>query len=45
MVASNAGKDNADDEIVVDYSGNPVDKSRTGGWLAAGLILGWYLSD
>lgn len=28
--------------IVVDYRGNPVDNSRTGGWLAAGLILGTY---
>jgi len=42
MVASNAGKDNENDEIVVDYRGNPVDRSRTGRWLAAGLILGWY---
>lgn len=45
MVASNAGKDNADNEIVVDYSGNPVDKSRTGGWLAAGLILGTEFAE
>uniref|UniRef100_A0A7N0TU99 Uncharacterized protein n=2 Tax=Kalanchoe fedtschenkoi TaxID=63787 RepID=A0A7N0TU99_KALFE len=29
----------------VDYKGNPVDKTRTGGWLAAGLILGAELSE
>ncbi|XP_058220382.1 protein NRT1/ PTR FAMILY 6.4 isoform X2 [Rhododendron vialii] len=33
------------DENVVDVKGNPVDKSRTGGWLAAGLILGTELSE
>lgn len=32
-------------EIVVDYRGNPVDKSRTGGWLAAGLILGTEFAE
>jgi hypothetical protein len=26
--------------LVVDYRGNPVDKTKTGGWLGAGLILG-----
>lgn len=30
----------ADDGMVVDYRGTPVDKSKTGGWLGAGLILG-----
>lgn len=30
---------------MVDFHGNPVDKSRTGGWLAAGLILGTELSE
>lgn len=35
-------KHDGDSEVVVDYNGNPADKSRTGGWLAAGLILGWY---
>ncbi|KAL5988065.1 hypothetical protein ACLOJK_035828 [Asimina triloba] len=29
-----------DNGSVVDFKGNPADKSRTGGWLAAGLILG-----
>lgn len=38
----------ANDGSVVDFRGNPVDKSRSGGWLAAGLILGnliwWKMS-
>uniref|UniRef100_A0A5B7BX42 Uncharacterized protein n=1 Tax=Davidia involucrata TaxID=16924 RepID=A0A5B7BX42_DAVIN len=38
-------KDGANDGTVVDYKGNPFDKSRTGGWLAAGLILGTELSE
>ncbi|KAI7729210.1 hypothetical protein M8C21_008780 [Ambrosia artemisiifolia] len=29
----------------VDFRGNPVDNSKTGGWLAAGLILGTELSE
>ena len=29
-----------EEDAAVDFRGNPVDKSRTGGWLAAGLILG-----
>ncbi|KAJ4982134.1 hypothetical protein NE237_032971 [Protea cynaroides] len=29
----------------VDFHGNPADKSKTGGWLAAGLILGCELSE
>lgn len=37
LVDSHGGKD---DGVMVDFRGNPVDKSRTGGWLAAGLILG-----
>uniref|UniRef100_A0A0E0NGX9 Major facilitator superfamily (MFS) profile domain-containing protein n=1 Tax=Oryza rufipogon TaxID=4529 RepID=A0A0E0NGX9_ORYRU len=35
----------ADDGMVVDYRGNPVDKSKTGGWLGAGLILGTELAE
>ncbi|KAL5211781.1 hypothetical protein ABZP36_022628 [Zizania latifolia] len=31
--------------MVVDYRGNPVDKSKTGGWLGAGLILGTELAE
>ncbi|XP_019193520.1 PREDICTED: protein NRT1/ PTR FAMILY 6.4 [Ipomoea nil] len=38
-------KEGAAAESPVDYRGNPVDKSRTGGWLAAGLILGTELSE
>lgn len=29
-----------DEGAMVDFRGKPVDKSKTGGWLAAGLILG-----
>ena len=44
MVGSHGEKGGANDEseTVVDFRGNPVDKSKTGGWLAAGLILGAY---
>ncbi|KAG8071211.1 hypothetical protein GUJ93_ZPchr0006g46002 [Zizania palustris] len=31
--------------MVIDYRGNPVDKSKTGGWLGAGLILGAELAE
>ncbi|KAL5212373.1 hypothetical protein ABZP36_023220 [Zizania latifolia] len=31
--------------MVVDYRSNPVDKSKTGGWLGAGLILGAELAE
>uniref|UniRef100_A0A0D9VHK2 Major facilitator superfamily (MFS) profile domain-containing protein n=1 Tax=Leersia perrieri TaxID=77586 RepID=A0A0D9VHK2_9ORYZ len=31
--------------MIVDYRGNPVDKSKTGGWLGAGLILGTELAE
>ncbi|XP_022947157.1 protein NRT1/ PTR FAMILY 6.4-like isoform X2 [Cucurbita moschata] len=34
-----------EEDAAVDFRGNPVDKSRTGGWLAAGLILGTELSE
>ncbi|XAR55335.1 Nitrate-transporting ATPase [Bertholletia excelsa] len=44
LVDSSGGKDGANDEVV-DFRGNPADKSRTGGWLAAGLILGSELSE
>ncbi|XP_047082156.1 protein NRT1/ PTR FAMILY 6.4-like isoform X2 [Lolium rigidum] len=37
------GYSNADD--AVDFRGNPVDKSKTGGWLGAGLILGTELAE
>lgn len=29
----------------MDFRGNPVDKSRAGGWLGAGLILGTELAE
>uniref|UniRef100_A0A0E0K1K8 Major facilitator superfamily (MFS) profile domain-containing protein n=1 Tax=Oryza punctata TaxID=4537 RepID=A0A0E0K1K8_ORYPU len=46
MVAAGAGHGGgADDGMVVDYRGNPVDKSKTGGWLGAGLILGTELAE
>ncbi|GAA0166517.1 transporter [Lithospermum erythrorhizon] len=38
-------KGDGNDGEIVDYRGNPIDKSKTGGWLAAGLILGTELSE
>ncbi|XP_050205501.1 protein NRT1/ PTR FAMILY 6.4 [Mercurialis annua] len=37
--------DDAHQDTAVDFRGNPVDKSKTGGWLGAGLILGTELSE
>ncbi|CAM8949778.1 unnamed protein product [Rhodiola kirilowii] len=46
LVQAHGAKDGGvNDGNVVDYKGNPVDKTRTGGWLAAGLILGAELSE
>ncbi|XP_022759878.1 protein NRT1/ PTR FAMILY 6.4 [Durio zibethinus] len=45
LVGSNGEKDSSNDGAVVDFRGNLVDKSKTGGWLAAGLILGSELSE
>ncbi|KAL6140171.1 hypothetical protein ACLB2K_058472 [Fragaria x ananassa] len=46
LVSGNSEKDGAaNDGSVVDFRGNPIDKSRTGGWLAAGLILVTELSE
>ncbi|XP_057792702.1 protein NRT1/ PTR FAMILY 6.4 [Salvia miltiorrhiza] len=42
LVDSHGSKD---DGVKVDFRGKPVDKSKTGGWLAAGLILGTELSE
>ncbi|XP_062219441.1 protein NRT1/ PTR FAMILY 6.4-like [Phragmites australis] len=39
------GYGDADDGMAVDFRGNPFDKSRTGGWLGAGLILGAELAE
>ncbi|KAK9284879.1 hypothetical protein L1049_024059 [Liquidambar formosana] len=45
MVGTHHDKDSENDGTVVDFRGNPFDKSKTGGWLAAGLILGTELSE
>lgn len=43
LVSRQGGEDGSTDETAVDFRGNPVvDKFKTGGWLAAGLILGIY---
>ncbi|KAL9269676.1 NRT1/ PTR FAMILY 6.4-like protein [Drosera capensis] len=42
LITKSAGNE---DGKIVDCRGNPFDKSRTGGWLAAGLILGTELSE
>ncbi|CAN6238455.1 unnamed protein product [Urochloa humidicola] len=39
------GGDGEECQAAVDFRGNPVDKSRTGGWLGAGLILGTELAE
>ncbi|OVA20012.1 Proton-dependent oligopeptide transporter family [Macleaya cordata] len=46
MVSAVTHFDGEDDgTVVVNFRGQPVDKSRTGGWLAAGLILGSELAE
>jgi len=41
LVASHGEEENGAEGIAaVDFRGHPVDKTKTGGWLAAGLILG-----
>ncbi|KAK4727458.1 hypothetical protein R3W88_032375 [Solanum pinnatisectum] len=45
LVHNHTEKDGSTDGTLVDFRGNPVDKSRTGGWLGAGLILGTELSE
>ncbi|KAL1197482.1 Protein NRT1/ PTR FAMILY 6.4 [Cardamine amara subsp. amara] len=42
-VSSHGAKDGSEETF--DYRGNPPDKSKTGGWLGAGLILGSELSE
>ncbi|KAL8167204.1 hypothetical protein V2J09_008703 [Rumex salicifolius] len=44
FVSNHTDKDGSGDEVV-DYRGHPADKSRTGGWLGAGLILGTELAE
>ncbi|KAF8046705.1 hypothetical protein N665_3498s0003 [Sinapis alba] len=41
--SSHGAKDGLEEAF--DYRGNPPDKSKTGGWLGAGLILGSELSE
>ncbi|KAG7626114.1 Protein NRT1/ PTR FAMILY 6.4 [Arabidopsis thaliana] len=41
--SSHGAKDGSEEAF--DYRGNPPDKSKTGGWLGAGLILGSELSE
>lgn len=44
QVASHGEKKGAEDiAAAVDYLGRPPDKSKTGGWTAAWLILGFFL--
>ncbi|KAL6634086.1 hypothetical protein ACP70R_026757 [Stipagrostis hirtigluma subsp. patula] len=43
--AGGLGGGDGDDGTVVDFRGNPADKSRTGGWLGAGLILCTELAE
>ncbi|KAF2292300.1 hypothetical protein GH714_018709 [Hevea brasiliensis] len=45
LVANHGDEDGAHHDTAVDFHGNPADKSKTGGWLAAGLILGTELSE
>lgn len=40
-----SGDASNDDGVVVDYKGNQVDKSRTGGWRGAVLIAGTELAE
>ncbi|KAM2371257.1 hypothetical protein ACFX1X_046135 [Malus domestica] len=42
VLISRRGEEDGD---LVDFRGNPADKSKTGGWLAAGLILGIELAE
>ncbi|KAK8504163.1 hypothetical protein V6N13_062522 [Hibiscus sabdariffa] len=45
LVESHGEKDGANEGAVYDFWGNPADKSKTGGWFGAGLILGSELSE
>lgn len=45
LVASNGEKKGTADNAAVDFRGHPADKTKTGGWLAAGLILGTELAE
>ncbi|XP_042485009.1 protein NRT1/ PTR FAMILY 6.4 [Macadamia integrifolia] len=45
LAATRLSKNGENEGTAVDFHGNPADKSKTGGWLAAGLILGSELSE
>ncbi|XP_027329847.1 protein NRT1/ PTR FAMILY 6.4 isoform X1 [Abrus precatorius] len=45
LVTSNEEEKGAEGIAAVDFRGHPVDKTKTGGWLAAGLILGTELAE
>ncbi|WVY91928.1 hypothetical protein V8G54_037442 [Vigna mungo] len=46
LVASHGEEEKGAEGIAaVDFRGHPVDKTKTGGWLAAGLILGTELAE
>lgn len=46
LVASHGEDEKGAEGIAaVDFRGHPVDKTKTGGWLAAGLILGTELAE
>ncbi|KAF3338247.1 protein NRT1/ PTR FAMILY 6.4 [Carex littledalei] len=45
MVSAGACSKEENNALIVDYRGNPVDKTKTGGWLGAGLILGTELAE
>ncbi|GJT31152.1 NRT1/ PTR family 6.4-like protein [Tanacetum coccineum] len=44
-MASSVSHADYENEASLDFQGNHADKSKTGGWLAAGLILGTELSQ
>ncbi|KAF7067915.1 hypothetical protein CFC21_073733 [Triticum aestivum] len=45
MVSAGGHGGYSDADDAVDFRGKPVDKSKTGGWLGAGLILGTELAE
>ncbi|CAL1407175.1 unnamed protein product [Linum trigynum] len=45
VLVAEHGEGDGGGDGAVDFRGNPVDKSKTGGWLASALILGTELSE